>query len=136
MFRRGVSSLPTIGDGVHLADREALTIAYTRPDVATIEVGALYQHPDVPARLLVDDLIGKHFLIVGTTGSGKSTALTSILKSLLPDYHQARIVVLDIHGEYAAAFGSQAEVIDPSNLNLPFWLLNFHELTAAFIVNV
>jgi len=42
-------------------------------------------------------------------------------------------VVLDIHGEYAAAFGSQAEVIDPSNLNLPFWLLNFHELTAAFI---
>jgi uncharacterized protein len=133
VFRRGVSSLPTIGDGVHLADREALTIAYTRPDVATIEVGALYQHPDVPARLLVDDLIGKHFLIVGTTGSGKSTALTCILKSLLPDYRQARIVVLDIHGEYAAAFGSQAEVIDPSNLNLPFWLLNFHELAAAFI---
>lgn len=133
VFRRGVSSLPTIGDGVHLADREALTLAYTRPDVATIEVGALYQHPDVPARLLVDDLFGKHFLIVGTTGCGKSTALTCILKSLLPDYRQARIVVLDIHGEYSAAFGAQAEVIDPSNLNLPFWLLNFHELTAAFI---
>ena len=132
VFRRGVTSLPTIGDGVHLADREALTLVYTRPDIATIEVGALYQHPDVPARLLVDDLIGKHFLIVGTTGCGKSTALTCILKGLLPEYRQARIVVLDIHGEYAAAFGTQAEVIDPSNLNLPFWLLNFHELTAAF----
>ena len=133
VFRRGVSSIPTIGDAVHLADRDALTLAYTRPDVATIEVGALYQHPDVPARLLVDDLFGKHFLIVGTTGCGKSTALTCILKSLLPDYRLARVVVLDIHGEYAATFGAQAEVIDPSNLNLPFWLLNFNELTAAFI---
>jgi DNA helicase HerA-like ATPase len=132
VFRRGVTSLPTIGDGVHLADRDALTLAYTRPDAETIEIGALYQHPDVPARFLVDDLIGKHFLIVGTTGCGKSTALTCILKGLLPEYRQARIVVLDIHGEYAAAFGREAEVINPSNLNLPFWLLNFHELTAAF----
>jgi DNA helicase HerA-like ATPase len=132
IFRRGVTSLPSIGDGVHPADRETLMLAYTRPDVATIEVGALYQHPDVPARLLVDELFGKHFTIIGTTGCGKSTALICILKSLLPDYRHARIVVLDIHGEYSAAFGAQAEVIDPSTLNLPFWLLNFHELTAAF----
>jgi energy-coupling factor transporter ATP-binding protein EcfA2 len=132
VFRRGVSCLPTIGDPVHPADRDAVSLAYTRPDAETIEVGTLYQHPDVSARLLVDDLIGKHFLVVGTTGCGKSTALTCILKSLLPQYRQARIVVLDIHGEYAAAFGAQAEVINPSNLNLPFWLLNFHELTAAF----
>ncbi len=132
VFRRGVTSLPTIGDSVHSADRETLMLAYTRPDAATIEVGALYLHPDVPARLLVDDLFGKHFTIIGTTGSGKSTALICILKSLLPDYRHARIVVLDIHGEYGAAFGAQAEVIDPSTLNLPFWLLNFAELTAAF----
>ncbi len=132
VFRRGVSSLPTIGDNVHLADRDILTLVYTKPDSATIEVGSLFQHADVPARLLVDDLFGKHFLIVGTTGCGKSSALICILKSLLPEFRQARIVVLDIHGEYAAAFGGQAEVIDPSNLNLPFWLLNFHELTAAF----
>ena len=131
VFRRGVSCLPTIGDGVQLADREALTLAYTQPDSATIDVGALYQNPEVPARLLVDELFGKHFLIVGTTGCGKSSALTCILQSLLPEYRQARVVVLDIHGEYAAAFGAQAEVIDPSNLNLPFWLLNFQELTAA-----
>ncbi len=132
IFRRGVSSLPTIGDGVHPADRETLMLAYTRPDAATIEVGALYLHPDVPARLLVDELFGKHFTIIGTTGSGKSTALVCILKSLLGDYRHARVVILDIHGEYSAAFGAQAEVIDPSTLNLPFWLLNFAELTAAF----
>jgi len=132
IFRRGVSSLPTIGDAVHLADRDALTMAYAQPDSATIEVGSLYDHQEVPARLLVDDLFGKHFVIVGTTGCGKSSALICILRSLLPEYRQARVVVLDIHGEYAAAFGNQAEVIDPSTLNLPFWLLNLHELAAAF----
>ena len=131
-FHRGVSSLPTIGDDVHLADRDAIAMAYTQPDSATIEVGTLYGHPDVPARLLVDDLFGKHFVIVGMTGCGKSSALICILRSLLPEYRQARVVVLDIHGEYGAAFGSQAEVIDPSTLNLPFWLLNAHELEAAF----
>jgi uncharacterized protein len=132
VFRRGVSSLPSIGDGVHLADRQALTLAYSQLDSATIEVGTLYQDSAVPARLLIDDLFGKHFLIVGTTGCGKSSALTCILQSLLPDYKQARVVILDIHNEYAAAFGEQAESIDPASLNLPFWLLNFQELTAAF----
>ena len=133
VFRRGVSSLPSIGDGVHLADSQALTLAYTQPDSATIDVGTLYQSPAVPARLLVDELFGKHFLIVGTTGCGKSSALTCILQSLFADYKQARVVILDIHNEYSAAFGEQAESIDPSSLNLPFWLLNFQELTAAFV---
>ncbi|MDE2183498.1 MAG: DUF87 domain-containing protein [Alphaproteobacteria bacterium] len=132
VFRRGVSSLPAIGDGVHLADRNALMLAYTQPDCATINVGALYQNPAVPARLLIDDLFGKHFLVVGTTGCGKSSALTCILQSLLPEYTQARVVILDIHNEYSAAFNEHGQTIDPSNLNLPFWLLNFQELTAAF----
>jgi DNA helicase HerA-like ATPase len=135
MFRRGVSSLPSIGDPVHLADKQALMLAYSPPGSATIEVGTLYQNSSVPARLLVDDLFGKHFIIVGTTGCGKSSALTCILQGLLPDYGEARIVILDIHNEYAAAFGDKAESIDPTNLNLPFWLLNFQELTAAFTSN-
>ncbi|GAA0545405.1 hypothetical protein FHS83_000630 [Rhizomicrobium palustre] len=132
VFRRGVTSLPTLGDTVQIADREVLSLVYTRPDISTIEIGNLYLHPDVPARLLVDDLFGKHFMIVGTTGSGKSTALICILKGILPEYRQARVVVLDVHGEYAAAFGKEAELVDPSTLNLPFWLLNFQELSVAF----
>jgi len=131
-FRRGVSSLPSIGDVVYMADHEALTLAYSHPGLATIEVGSLYQNSKVPARLLVDELFGKHFLVVGTTGCGKSSALTCIVQSVLPEYRHARIVVLDIHNEYDGAFGAQCEAIDPSTLKLPFWLLNFQELTAAF----
>jgi uncharacterized protein len=131
-FRRGVSGVPTIGDVTYLADHDALTLIYSQPDFATIEVGTLYQNPAVPARLLVDELFGKHFLIVGTTGCGKSSALTCIVQSVLPGFRHARVVVLDIHNEYDGAFGAQCETIDPATLKLPFWLLNFQELTAAF----
>lgn len=131
-FRRGVSSLPTIGDVAYLASHEALTLAYSHPGLASIEVGTLYQNQGVPARLLVDELFGKHFLVVGTTGCGKSSALTCIVQSVLPGFRHARIVVLDIHNEYDGAFGAECESIDPATLKLPFWLLNFQELSAAF----
>jgi hypothetical protein len=132
-FCRGVSNFPSIADPVLFADRDDLTCVYIQPDVATIEVGAIFQDQSVPARLLVDDLLGKHFIVVGTTGCGKSTALTGILQKVLENHNHAHIVVLDIHSEYANAFGDKAEVIRPSNLRLPFWLLNFQELTTALI---
>lgn len=130
-FRRGVASLPTLGDPVLFADRYDLTRVYAQPNVASIKVGSLYQDPAVPARLLIDDLLAKHFIVVGTTGCGKSSALTCILQRVLEEHQYAHIVVLDVHNEYPAAFGDRAELIDPSNLHLPIWLLNFQELTEA-----
>ncbi len=134
-FCRGVSNFPTIADPVLFANRDDLTCVYIQPDVATIEVGTIFQDQSVPARLLVDDLLGKHFIVVGTTGCGKSTALTGILQKVLEHHDHAHIVVLDIHSEYATAFGDKAEVFRPTNLRLPFWLLNFQELTSALISN-
>lgn len=130
-FRRGVSSLPSIGDPVLLADRHDLTRVYAPPSLATIEVGKLYQDPAVPARLMVDDLLMKHFVIVGSTGAGKSCALTNILQRVLDDHRHAHIVVMDIHNEYTTAFGDKVEAINMNNFSLPFWLLNFQELVAA-----
>lgn len=134
-FRRGVTSIPTIGDPVQMADHSDLALVYTPTDADTITVGTLFQDPSIPARLLVNELFGKHFTVVGTTGCGKSSALTSILQAVLADHRHAHIVVLDIHNEYSGAFGERAELIDPSNLRLPFWLLNFQELTAALVSN-
>jgi hypothetical protein len=130
-FRRGVACLPSLGDPVLFADRYDLTRVYAQPSVASIKVGSLYQDAAVPARLLIDDLLAKHFIVVGTTGCGKSSALTCILQRVLADHQYAHIVVLDVHNEYPGAFGEQAELIDPSNLHLPIWLLNFQELTEA-----
>jgi len=131
VFRRGVAHLPSLGDPVMFADRDDLTRVYARPAGASIKVGSLYQDSAVPARLLMDELLSKHFIVVGTTGCGKSTALTCILRRVLEEHHYAHMVVLDVHNEYPEAFGELAENIEPENLDLPIWLLNFQELTEA-----
>ena len=131
LFRRGVTSLPSLGDGVLLADRQDLTSIFAPPGVHSIEIGTLYQDAAVPARLLTDDLLRKHFIVVGSTGSGKSCALTCILHRLLEVRETAHIVILDIHNEYSTAFGELVEKITLDNFNLPLWMLNFRELCVA-----
>ena len=132
-FRRGVSTLPTLGDAVLLADKHDLTRVYAPPQAASIKIGTLFQETTVPARLLVDDLLAKHFLIVGSTGSGKSSAVTCILQRLLADHAHAHVVILDVHNEYAAAFGGLVEPINLDNFTLPFWMLDFTEMVAALV---
>jgi DNA helicase HerA-like ATPase len=128
LFRRGVAQFPTIGNEVQLADLQDLAAVYSSPGAATIHVGSLYQEPSIEARLLANDLLGKHFAIVGTTGCGKSSALTCILQDLLAGHAHAHAVILDVHGEYHRVFGNKAQVIGSQQLHLPYWLLNFQEL--------
>jgi hypothetical protein len=130
-FKRGVTQLPSIGDAVLFADRHDLTRVYAPPAIASVKVGTLFQDPSVPARLLTDDLLAKHFIVVGSTGSGKSCALTAILQRLLYEHSGAHVVILDVHNEYSTAFEGMVEKVTLNNFNLPFWLLNFTELSAA-----
>ncbi len=130
-FRRGVSQLPSLSDPVLLADRHDLTRIYAPRMKASIKVGSLFQDPMVPARLLYDELLNKHFIVVGSTGSGKSCAVTTVLKQLLEGHRSAHVVILDIHNEYAHAFGDLVEKISLDDFNLPLWMLNFHELCIA-----
>jgi hypothetical protein len=132
-FRRGVSALPSLGDGILLADKHDLTRVYAPPQAASIRIGSLFQDASVPARLLIDDLLAKHFLVVGSTGSGKSSAITCVLQRLLAEHAHAHIVILDVHNEYAASFGGLVEPITLDNFNLPFWMLDFPEMTAALV---
>jgi DNA helicase HerA-like ATPase len=132
-FRRGVSALPSLGDGVLLADKHDLTRVYAPPQAASIKIGSLFQDNSVPARLLIDDLLSKHFLVVGSTGSGKSSALTCILQRMLAEHAHAHVVILDVHNEYSASFGGLVEPISLDNFHLPFWMLDFPEMTAALV---
>ena len=130
-FQRGVAHFPSIGDNVYMAGADDLAHVYSQEIAATLNVGTLYQDPSVSARLMADDLFSKHFAIVGTTGCGKSSALTCILREALKERPHAHVLVLDMHGEYHRAFGAQAEVIGAGDLHLPFWLLNFQELRSV-----
>jgi hypothetical protein len=131
-FRCGASSTPTLGGPVCAATAEDLELVYARPRQSRVPVGTLHQDRRLPAYLVTDSLLGKHFAIAGTTGSGKSCAVALILHAILADHPNGHVVMLDPHGEYGAAFGDKAEVIGPGSLHLPYWLMNFEEVTAAF----
>lgn len=126
-FERGVSVYPALGAAIQTTTRDDLATVYAAPDVSNVRIGSLSQDPSVPAFVLTDDLLGKHFAILGTTGCGKSCSVALILRSILATHPNGHIVLLDPHNEYARAFGAQAEVIRPDDLEVPYWLLNFEE---------
>jgi DNA helicase HerA-like ATPase len=133
-FQRGVSSYPPLDSPIHASTREELCAIYARPEVATVRLGTLRNAGDLPAFAMTDNLLGKHFAVLGTTGAGKSCAVTVILRAILDANPYGHVIMLDPHNEYAPAFEGRCELLNPSNLKLPYWLLNFEEI-AAILVN-
>ena len=134
-FRRGVSSYPGLGNIVSRASKTELAMAYASDQDTSIRIGHIQQDPSIPAMVKIDDLLGKHFAVLGTTGTGKSCSVALILRRILEKNPKAHILLLDMHREYAASFEEYAEVIQPQNMSLPFWLLNFEEIVEVIIGN-
>jgi uncharacterized protein len=133
-FQRGLSAYPALDEPVYLASAQDVAQVYARPKVVATPVGTIHQNGAVPAYILIDELFGKHFGIVGTTGSGKSCGLATILRAVIDQSPNAHVVLLDPHNEYARAFGDRAVVLSPGDgLHLPYWLFNFEELTEIVI---
>ena len=132
-FRRGVSNYPSLGDLVYRASRVELSMAYACDAETAVRVGYIQQDPTIPAMIKVDEMLGKHFAILGTTGTGKSCTVALILRRILEKNPQAHILLLDVHREYAQSFKGMSEVITPDNMALPFWLLNFDEAVEIII---
>ncbi len=127
-FHRGVSHTPSLDDEFFAADAHDARIIYTRDDAGAIEIGQLHHESAVPVHVSVDALLGRHFAILGSTGTGKSCAVSMILHGILEKHPHAHIVLMDPHGEYAHAFREQAECIEPADLQIPYWLFSFEEL--------
>jgi hypothetical protein len=132
-FRRGVSSYPSLGNVVFRATQEELTKAYACDADTSIRIGYIQQDPSIPAMVKIDELLGKHFAVLGTTGTGKSCSVALILRRILEKNPLAHILLLDVHREYSQSFKKWAEVITPENMQLPFWLLNFDEAVEILI---
>lgn len=126
-FRRGVTRYPVPGSRILPVDGEDLKQMFATDDRAHIEVGTVYPTSDVRAALYVDSLLGKHFALLGSTGTGKSTATALILHRICELAPNGHIVMIDPHGEYADAFRNEGAIFDVSNLAMPYWLMNFEE---------
>lgn len=141
IFRRGLSQYPTIGDEVHLVSEKELKNIYGQPDRPYfVKLGHISNADSIPALIDINKLVTRHSAVVGTTGSGKSTTVASIINALSAKRHypSARIIMLDLHGEYGHALQENGSVYkinaDTSiaqgekELSIPFWALNFDEL--------
>lgn len=127
-FIRGISVYPVLGAPILNATGEDIKLIYAKPNSWTLQIGSLHQDAGTPAYLMSQEFLSKHSAIVGTTGSGKSCALTLILRTLLTAHPNGHVVMLDPHGEYATAFDDIAELITPDTMQLPYWLLSFEEI--------
>ena len=135
-FEKGIGTYPTINDEVHLVIEKDLQDIYGEKDAGSIELGKHSSSDNLSVYADIHKLILRHCAILGSTGSGKSNATVSILKSILNDFIGSRVILVDPHGEYASAFpdASIFKINDPVNpLYIPFWLMNFDEL-AYFLV--
>ncbi|MDB5703752.1 MAG: ATPase [Sphingomonas bacterium] len=134
-FRRGVTRYPTPGCRIFPVTTADLKQIYAADDRANIEIGTVYPTKDIRAAMYVDAMLGKHFALLGSTGTGKSTAAALILHRICELAPQGHIVMVDPHGEYGAAFKDNGAIFDVSNLQMPYWLMNFEEHCEVFITS-
>ena len=140
VFERGISQYPNVGDDVHITTESSLARIYGADDFGHVVVGSLSSAESIPAKLALDQLITRHSAVLGSTGSGKSTTIASLLQAITAvpvdggGYPSARILMLDIHGEYRKALSDVATIysIDPQpgerQLLIPYWALSAADL--------
>ena len=134
-FRRGVTRYPTPGTDIFPVSGRDMQQIYAADDRPNVEIGTVYPTSDTRAALYVDSMLGKHFALLGSTGTGKSTSAALILHRICDLSPQGHIVMIDPHGEYGAAFATNGAVFDINNLALPYWLMNFEEHCEVFVTS-
>ncbi|UOG93421.1 MAG: ATP-binding protein [Candidatus Thiothrix sulfatifontis] len=148
-FKRGTQVLPVPTEIAHCFSSEDLSIIFSDDSNFGFEVGRLSGNPTVPFCIDGDRFFGKHIGIVGSTGSGKSCAVASLIQNAVgisnaknsnkDTQKNAHVIIFDIHSEYSSAFTVDDEEkfslnkLDVDNLKLPYWLMNAEELESIFI---
>ena len=126
-FRRGVTRYPIPGSMIYPATTADLKQIYASDGRSNIQIGTVYPTKDIRAGIYIDAMLGKHFALLGSTGTGKSTSASLILHRICEAAPDGHIVMVDPHGEYSAAFKNNGQILDVTNLQMPYWLLNFEE---------
>ncbi len=134
-FDRGVATYPLPQQTLYLTPKSELRFIYGNRGDAVIRLGEHVGSGGAPCFADLNELIGKHTAILGSTGAGKSGTVAAILHSILEKGQESnyekwhpKVVILDPHNEYGKAFqGHKRLSTDEDTLSLPYWLLNLNE---------
>jgi uncharacterized protein len=134
-FRRGVTRYPVPGAEVFAVSSADMKQVYAADSRAHVEIGTVFPTRDIRGSLYVDAMLGKHFALLGSTGTGKSTSAALILHRICDIAPEGHIVMIDPHGEYSAAFKENGALFDVNNLAMPYWMMNFAEHCEVFVTS-
>lgn len=163
-YTQGVDLFPVLDNPVHMATEADLGVIFDhRKEEKTsnpeepgfcVMLGESPIFSGYPIKINPDAFFGKHAAIIGSTGSGKSCTIASLIQSILSrsEIRRSHIVVLDTNGEYRSAFrrqradGTWEDAIpdirflyipsDPGKLAdrlvIPYWFLNAEDFVRLF----
>ena len=142
-FERGISTYPLPQQKVYLTTKQELNYIFEKSNDSSLIIGHHVSSEGTPASVHINELLNKHSAILGSTGSGKSGAVSAIIHSILnyetdknPKSWHPNIIILDPHNEYSSAFSEKQYnklSTDKGNLKLPYWLFNLQETINLFI---
>ena len=144
VFKRGVESFPSVGDGVVLPTNDQLSAIITSGKNLRVKIGVSPLAANADVKIDPDRLFGRHLAVLGNTGSGKSCSVAGLIRWSLEAAEKeisgenckpnARFIILDPNGEYQHAFKDKNPTvysISPTTLQqqlkLPVWLWNSEE---------
>lgn len=137
-FDRGVGRYPTTGAEVHAVGSAEVGKMFERFQSKRFSVGTVATHPSLKVCLDPSNLFGRHFAILGQTGSGKSWTVAALVQRTVAVMPRAHIIILDLHGEYCwkredgtrhyAFADAIVRHVDARELEIPYWLMTYEEL--------
>ncbi|MGR3177101.1 MAG: ATP-binding protein [Candidatus Anammoxibacter sp.] len=146
IFTRSLPQVPGITDNCFVLLGKQLetfmaVLSEAGEEEHSLELGKYVIDESAKAYLDGNKFFQRHAAILGSTGSGKSWTVASILEraAKLPT---SNLTVFDIHGEYRKlSYARHLRIPGPDELGiasdellyLPYWLLNAEEMQAMFI---
>ena len=127
-FRRGIRSYPALGATAHRIRSADLAAIYAFNGDGGVRIGRLSQDESIPATISVNQLLSRHFAVIGSTGVGKTTAVSMLIKKSLEVRNRLRVLIIDPHNEYKNYFADDSIILDSDTLDLPFWMFRFDEM--------
>lgn len=140
-FERGVATYPLPQQTIYLTPKSELRFIYGDAKGAVIQLGEHVGSGGAPCYAELNELLGKHTAILGSTGAGKSGTVAAVIHSILErgelaehQHWHPQITILDPHNEYGKAFPQHQRLsTDEGSLKLPYWLLDLEESLSLFI---
>lgn len=148
-FDRSSLLLPVPTEHAFVAENDTLDKIFSADGDHEFSLGKLSMNKTIDLMISGNRFFSKHIAVVGSTGSGKSCTVASVLQGIVGIsqrknsnknmQNNSHVVIFDIHDEYTAAFTLQAEEsftlsrLDIDSLQLPYWLMNSEELESMFI---